>query len=66
MTTASLAMPVELSDGERLRAYLKWLEERILEPMRRLAPDGYTAIIEHIRSFILNSADDEDGDDEAS
>jgi hypothetical protein len=66
MTTASLAMPVEFGHDEDLRAYHKWLEERILEPMRRLRPDGYKAMIEYVRMFILNSADDEDGDDEAS
>jgi hypothetical protein len=66
MTTASLAMPVEFGHDEDLRAYHKWLEERILEPMRRLRPDGYKAMIEYVCMFILNSADDEDGDDEAS
>jgi hypothetical protein len=58
---AGLALPVELQEEELRKAYNRWVEDRVLNPLRERAPQTYAAVVEHVRSFISSVV--EDGDD---
>lgn len=55
---SGLAMPVELSDDNVVRAYNAWLEQHYIEPLRSVWPDRYRSVIEQVRSFILDTEDE--------
>jgi hypothetical protein len=58
---AGLAMPAELTDRRIREAYVKWLDERVLSPLRQLHPARYAALVENLKSYVLNvsqAADD--------
>jgi Flp pilus assembly protein TadD len=61
---ASLAMPVELTDGKVVDAYNVWYEQNHLESLRSVWPERYRAVVEQVRSFILNAEDDNDEKEE--
>ena len=52
---ASLAMPVEIGDKQKLSAYQAWFDESVLAPLRRRAPDAYDSIVEHIKQFVIGT-----------
>jgi hypothetical protein len=55
----ALAMPFELGgDPQVLDRYNEWLERTVLEPMRKMAPESYRAIVEYVKNFVLNSRND--------
>lgn len=60
--TASLALPLELTDGDDRAAYTEWLETRILEDLRTTAPDRYAAMVEYVKALILGVGDAGSGD----
>jgi hypothetical protein len=51
--TASLALPLEITDAASLSAYAAWLDERVLRDLRATAPERYTGIVEYIRSLVI-------------
>jgi hypothetical protein len=51
---ASLALAIELDDKDVRAAYFKWLEERVLAPMRVLDPDAYRATVEQVKNYIAS------------
>lgn len=51
--TASLALPLELTDAADRSAYNDWLEKRLLEALRATAPDHYAAMVEYVKTLIL-------------
>jgi hypothetical protein len=55
VTTASLALPIELQRQETLAAYNDWLESRVLGPLRAMSPECYRAIVDSIRTLIVDS-----------
>lgn len=57
---ASLAMPIEIDGEEAVAAYNKWLEKRLLGPLRATAPERYQALVEHVKAFIAAASEDED------
>ena len=62
---SNLALPFELSgDSRALAAYNDWLEATLFVPMRATQPQSYAAVVEYIKSFILNFWNrDDDGSD---
>jgi hypothetical protein len=52
---ASLAVPVEIADRRKLSAYQAWIDERILAPLRRSAPERYDSLVEDIRQFVIGA-----------
>jgi hypothetical protein len=52
---ASLALPVELQRQETLAAYNNWLEARVLSPLRAMSPERYRAVVDSIRTLIIDS-----------
>jgi hypothetical protein len=59
---ASLALPFELSGNpEAIHNYNEWVERVVFEPIRKMSPEKYQAIVEHLRDFILTSMNDDDG-----
>jgi hypothetical protein len=65
VTMTSLAMPVELADDDKIKAYNDWFELQHLEPLRTVWPEQYQAVVEQVRSFAL-STEDEDEKEEAN
>ncbi len=61
VTTASLAMPIELLDDQVIDNYNAWLERSVLSPLRELAPERYQAVIEQLRTFIETPWERNDG-----
>jgi hypothetical protein len=58
---ASLALPFELSgDQQAIQAYNEWLEQTVLAPMRTKEPESYQALVDDVKSFILNSWNNSD------
>jgi hypothetical protein len=56
---ATLALPFELGgDPQALDHYNEWLERTVLEPMRKMAPESYRAIVEYLKNFVLKSSND--------
>lgn len=55
VTLASLAMPVEIADSDRVVAYQEWLENKVLKNMKVDQPDLYATLIERIRMFIASA-----------
>jgi hypothetical protein len=53
--TASLALPIELQRRETLAAYNDWLESRVLGPLRTMSPERYRAVVDSIRTLIVDS-----------
>jgi hypothetical protein len=62
---ASLALPFELSGNQQaIQAYNEWLERSVLAPMRATEPESYAALVDHVKSFILDSWNRNDGEPE--
>jgi len=59
---ADLALAIELPDRETRAAYFKWVEQRLVDPMRLFNPVGYDAVVERIRSYILDALKPDDGE----
>lgn len=57
-----LALPTIFGERESRQAYWTWLDERVLNRIRRLDPSRYEAIVEHVKLFILklSAAGDDD------
>ena len=53
-------MPIEIDGEEAVAAYNKWLEKRLLGPLRATAPERYQALVEHVKAFIAAASEDED------
>ncbi|WP_155888550.1 hypothetical protein [Inquilinus limosus] len=58
---ARLTLPLELKDKKRMQAYNRWIENRVLDPLRGQAPETYAAVVEGVRFFINSLAKDSDG-----
>jgi hypothetical protein len=59
-----LAVPVELNDDDNATpAYNKWLEARVLTPLRNSFPERYAAVVAQIRALIpsMSEVADESG-----
>jgi len=50
-------MPVEFSDDETVSAYNKWLDQRLIAPLRLRAPERYRAVVGYLQSLIESVAD---------
>ena len=57
-----LALPVEITDHSKIQAYQAWLEDVMMEDIRKLFPDTYQQVINYLRVFILTPWSD-DGTD---
>jgi hypothetical protein len=57
--TASMALPVELSDDKTTQAYNEWLEHRVLAPLRDTAPQFYQGVVEQVRALLLYTPGEE-------
>ena len=57
-----LAMPAELTDRGIRDDYLKWLEKRVLSRLRRLHPAGYAAVVEKLKTYVLDVSQVADDD----
>jgi hypothetical protein len=58
----SLALPVEITDLSKIRAYQTWLEEILMADIRTLSPEIYQQVINYLRQFMLTPWND-DADD---
>ncbi|HVY82725.1 MAG TPA: SMEK domain-containing protein [Steroidobacteraceae bacterium] len=58
--TASLMLPIELTQANVRQAYNEWLEQRILGPMRTLEPERYQEAVSYLKSLILSIARNDD------
>lgn len=54
-----LALPVEITDQSKVRAYQAWLEDALLADIRRLSPDAYQQVVNYLREFILTPWNDD-------
>ena len=46
-----LALPVEIADQSKVRAYQAWLEDALMADLRKLSPDIYQQVINYLREF---------------
>jgi hypothetical protein len=51
--TASKALPIELNGDAATHAYNKWLEQRVLVPLRDTSPELYRRVVENVRALLL-------------
>jgi hypothetical protein len=58
----SFALPVEISDQNKLRRYQKWIDEVMMSEVRSSSPDLYGQVVEYLRSFTLIRRDDDEED----
>lgn len=54
-----LALPVEITDHSKIQAYQAWLEDVLMEDIRKLFPDTYQQVINYLREFILTPWSDD-------
>ncbi|WP_334396230.1 HTH domain-containing protein [Bradyrhizobium sp. AZCC 2289] len=59
---AGFALPVEISDRAKLRAYQKWIDDIMMSELRSLSPETYQQVVEYLRNFALMSWDEDDED----
>ncbi|WP_316168649.1 MULTISPECIES: hypothetical protein [unclassified Bradyrhizobium] len=55
---SSFALPIELSDADRLRAYQEWLDDALMAEVRVLSPGLYQQVVMYLRDFTLMPWDD--------
>ena len=48
-----LALPVEITDRSKVKAYQAWLEDALMADIRKLSPDAYQQVVNYLREFIL-------------
>lgn len=58
-----LAVPIELADEEKLRAYQKWLDDVAMSGIRSRSPSLYQKVVDYLRSFTLMSWGSEEEDE---
>jgi tetratricopeptide (TPR) repeat protein len=63
VSVASLAVPMEFA-GEKLRDYLDWVEERVVEPLRINEPRLYERVVETVKHLIEATSEAGEDDDE--
>jgi hypothetical protein len=56
------ALPVEISDGAKLRAYQKWIDDIMMSEVRFLSPETYQQVVEYLRNFALTPWDEDEED----
>jgi pimeloyl-ACP methyl ester carboxylesterase len=56
------ALPVEISDRDKLRAYQAWIDDVMISEVRFLSPETYQQVVEYLRHFALMPWD-EDAED---
>jgi tetratricopeptide (TPR) repeat protein len=57
------AMPVEIADDEKVRAYQKWFDDVLMAEVRSLSPELYQRVVEYVRKFASmpwNEAEEDD------
>jgi hypothetical protein len=54
-----LALPVEITDQSKVKAYQAWLEDALMADLRRLHPDMYQQVVNYLRDFILSPWNDD-------
>jgi len=57
--TGGLALPVEITDQSKVRAYQAWLEDVLMADIRKLSPDAYQQVVDYLREFILTPWNDD-------
>jgi len=58
---ASLAMPVEIGEPQKLAAYHAWFDEAVLARVRRTSPESYDAIVKYMKQFVIGAYNDDEG-----
>jgi hypothetical protein len=56
------ALPVEISDGAKLGAYQKWIDDIMMSEVRFLSPETYQQVVEYLRNFALMPWDEDEED----
>jgi hypothetical protein len=56
------ALPVEISDGAKLSAYKKWINDIMMSEVRFLSPETYQQVVEYLRNFALVPWDEDEED----
>ena len=59
---AGFALPIEIGDTTKARAYHEWLNEAVMSDLRSLSPETYQQVVCHLRNFIQKPQDENDGD----
>jgi hypothetical protein len=54
-----LALPVEITDQAKIKAYQAWLEETLMTDIRTLSPELYRQVVGYLRQFMLTTWDDD-------
>ncbi len=54
-----LALPVDITDQSKVKAYQAWLEDALMADIRKLSPDAYQQVVNYLREFILTPWNDD-------
>jgi hypothetical protein len=59
---AGFALPIEIADRAKARAYHEWLNTAAMSDLRALSPEMYQQVVEYLRNFVQTPWDKNDGD----
>jgi hypothetical protein len=59
---AEFALPIEIADRAKARAYHEWLNDAVMSELRSLSPETYQDVVAYLRNFAQMSWDENDGD----
>ena len=59
---AEFALPIEIADRAKARAYHEWLNDAVMSELRSLSPETYQDVVAYLRNFARMSWDENDGD----
>jgi hypothetical protein len=59
---AGFALPIEIADHAKARAYHEWLNTAAMSDLRALSPEMYQQVVEYLRNFVQTPWDKNDGD----
>jgi hypothetical protein len=59
---ADFALPIEIADRAKARAYHEWLNDAVMSELRSLSPETYQHVVADLRNFAQMLWDENDED----
>jgi hypothetical protein len=59
---AGFALPIEITDRAKTRAYHQWLDDVVMSDLRTLSPETYQHVVDYLKSFVEMPWEENDGD----